>query len=136
MPSPKKKPARKKPNKPELAKPAIEIINGTHFGSAIGYLTDPDGKYVPIYSDSATDLVDAMTRAIGPLPSPPEFGVGGALRPITNEKGFVTSYTYDPAGDELNKAKAAAYSERVKAWNARAAAIQDAVKQILSGKGK
>jgi hypothetical protein len=108
-------------------KSIIEIINGVH-GESVGYLTGLNGQLVPIYGNSKADWLDALIRAVGPIPQPPDFGLGGQLIPVTNDKGFLTGYTYDPSGDELNTAKASAYASVVAAWSKRAELILGAAK--------
>jgi hypothetical protein len=110
------------------------IINGFDHGTAIGYLTDPDGNIVPVRSRDPVDLIAATIRAIGTIPLPPQFGLGGQLVPILDMHGMPVSYTYDPSGDEVNKDELAAYQTRVSAWNARAAIVKEAI-QTMIGKG-
>jgi len=113
----------------------ILIINGPHTGEPIGRLTDPDGNTVLVWSDSGPDLVAAMIAAIGPIPQPPQLGLGGSLQVASfDAHGFPASYIYNPAGDEVNTALAAMYASKVSAWNARAATIQEAVKAIIAAK--
>jgi hypothetical protein len=103
----------------------IEIINGDR-GESIGYLPGPNGTLVPIYGTTPRDWLDARLRCIGEPPQPHELGLGGGLLTITDNKGFITGYTYDPSGDEQNKADIAKFQAELQAWTARADIIKQA----------
>ena len=114
----------------------FEIV-GQPKGEPIGRLHDLDGNTILIRSDNPVDLMDAALAAIGPLPKPPDLGLGGVLEisGSTDEKFFrVPQYTYNPAGDVINQQLVAGYTAKVQAWNQRATAIQAMVQSILDAK--
>jgi hypothetical protein len=114
------------------------IINGPH-GESIGTLTGLDGSLIPIWSDSPADLLQAMLAAIGPLPEFDGLGIGGTFE-VTGQTGegihALPVYTYNPAGDVQNQTAVAAFTAKVTAWNARAAAIQSTVQAMLQLRSK
>ena len=113
------------------------IHNGDHTDEPLGRLTGLDGRIILIWSKEPTELLSAMIEAIGPLPDPVSYGVGGYME----ETGaatvgpwgkVVSTYTYNPAGDVINQAKATEFAALVTAYNARVQAIQAVVLVIAS----
>ena len=110
------------------------IISGTHEGEPIGHLAGPSGEIISVWSTNPGDLLDAMTQAIGPVPSLPAFGHGGSVEIVTPLDPFSKDppqVIYNPAGDVINQGIAQTYAAQITAWNARAAAIQAAIQEII-----
>lgn len=114
----------------------MEIWNGPHNKPSVGELTGPNGEIISIWSYEPADLVLAMTRAIGPVPEPQAFGLGGQIHafypdPTNPFSDKPPVLMYDPSGDVINKAIADEYASKVSAWNARATAIQVIIIAVL-----
>ncbi len=115
----------------------LVIISGTHTGEPIGHLSGPNNEIVSVWSTNPGDLLEAMTQAIGPVPSLPSFGLGGSveiitpLDPLSKDPPQVI---YNPAGDVVNQVIAQAYVAQITAWNARAQTIQAAVQEIIKNR--
>jgi len=94
------------------------IISGVHTGEPIGHLTGPQGEIISVWSTSPGDLLDAMTQAIGPVPSMPGLGLGGNVEIITPLDPYSKDppqVIYNPSGDVINQEIA----EMFKAQNLR-----------------
>ena len=116
----------------------IEIINEGRIGQPVGRLKDPDGNTVLVWSLSGPDLAAAMQAAVGAVPQPPTLGAGGVLVPIESVVGsgvwavtLVTSYVYNPSGDEANKALVQIYQQRLAAWNDHARNVHEALLLLI-----
>ena len=114
----------------------VDIWNGPHNKLPDGELAGPNGEIISIWSREPADLILAMTRAIGPIPEPAAFGLGGRIHafypdPTNPFSAQPPVLMYDPSGDVINQAIAAEYASKVSAWNTRAAAIQAVVVALL-----
>ena len=115
----------------------IDIWNGTHHGTPIGYLPSLDGGRVPVWGSDALSLSTAAMEAIGPIPQPPEFGLGGEVVVVQgreDSRGNLLDppqVVYNPAGDVINQAKAQEFASTVAAWNQRAQSIQALIQGML-----
>ena len=114
----------------------MDIWNGPHHNETpIGNIRGPSGELITIWSDKPVYLLDAMIRAIGALPNPQEFGMGGHVEVIYDHDspvaGSPPQVIYNPAGDVINQGIANEYASKVSAWNARAAAIQAAIVAMI-----
>ena len=128
-----------------MAKPKWKMVihNGIHDGEPIGHLTGPNGEIVSVWSTSPVDLMDAMTQAIGPVPSLPNFGLGGSVKVIYPTDPFskaAPQVIYDPAEDVRNQELSKVFTAQVTAWNTRAQMIQGLIVKMIesqkAGEGK
>jgi hypothetical protein len=112
----------------------IVIHNGIHDGEPIGHLTGPNGEIISVWSTSPVDLMDAMTQAMGPVPSLPTFGLGGSVQVIYPTDPFskaAPQVIYDPAEDVRNQELSKVFAAQVTAWNARAQMIQGVIVKMI-----
>ncbi len=111
---------------------SIIIENGTHTGPSLGVIPGPDGTLVQVWGLDNFALSVAMLAAIGPIPHPAEFGMGGSvvMTPWDPEGGTPPQLMYNPAGDVINTTKGSEYDSLIKAWNERAECIKDAINNM------
>jgi hypothetical protein len=117
----------------------VEIWNGPHNQPPVGTLEGPNGELINVWSYEPADLILAMQRAIGPIPEPQAFGLGGHVEafysdPTNPFSSQPPQLIYNPAGDVINQQIGAEYASKVQAWNARAQAIQAVIVAILQNR--
>jgi hypothetical protein len=109
--------------------------DGTTHGGSIGELPLLNGGFVRVWSTSPVDVANAVMQAIGPIPSPPDFGMGGEVAVFKDETATGTNLgppqlVYSPAGDVINQAMAQEFQAQMSAWNTRAGVIQALAAQM------
>jgi hypothetical protein len=115
------------------------IINGPHVGGQpLGSLTGPNGEIIDIWSYEPADLLNAMSRATGPVPRPEPLGLGGHVEVVEANpfQGTSAQVIYNPAGDETNAAAANEYASLIQGYNARAQAVSAVIVAILERKAQ
>lgn len=116
-----------------------DIWNGWHHNEQpVGSFRGSHGEIIDIYPGAA-GMIGAMLQAIGPIPPPSEFGLGGHVEYYTSQDGMPGGGTvqamYNPSGDVINQGLAAEYASVISAWNARVMAIQAVfVAEVQKGK--
>jgi hypothetical protein len=114
-----------------------DIWNGPHHGEGVGTLPSSTGGQVVIWSWSPGDVMKAAMEAIGPLPVPSSFGLGGEVVVVpgrTDSHGNQMdppSVIYNPSGDVINQGMAQNFQNQVVAWNERAGLIQGMALQLM-----
>jgi hypothetical protein len=115
------------------------IANGPYTTLPTGRITAFDGHTILLWSSKPEELLSVMIEAIGPMPDPVAFGLGGQMEVSGMSSGGpwgdgIPEYTYNPGGDVLNQSLAAEFTARVTVYNARIAAVQAVILAMIGAK--
>ncbi len=91
-------------------------------------LQDPMGR--EIWITDWIELPAKVMEAIGPIPRPPAFGMGGFMKVVGMDQlahGIAPKLAYNPGNDVINAALPAEFQTEKDGWEARAKIVIDLV---------
>ena len=110
------------------------ITNGVNDKPAIGQLVTRNGNIILIQSDSAYDVLAAVTEYMRYRPDFAALGEGGHFEVsgyVQVGLGNMPTYAYNPAGDVVNSATAQMNAALASEWNQELQVVMGIVNTIL-----